>query len=219
MLRRPESGFTYLTVLFVVAFMGLGLAMTGEVWRTTVLRGREAELLWIGNQYRVAIERYYKRGDLRYPRTLDDLLKDPRDPGTRRYLRKRYADPVTGSEEWGLVKAPDGGIMGVYSRSAEKPFKAAGFRMEDKSFEQAAAYSDWKFAYQPGVPGASQPVPQAGTASQPGLPEAARGILDATQALRASMPAEPALPPPPPSYMGGAPPPPEQNGPLNLRHE
>jgi type II secretory pathway pseudopilin PulG len=161
MTRPAESGFTYLTVLFVVAFMGLGLAMTGEVWRTTALRGREADLLWVGNQYRIAIERYTKRGDMRYPRSLDDLLKDPRDPGVRRYLRKRYADPLTGSEEWGLVKAPDGGIMGVYSLSGDKPFKTAAFRAEDKSFEQAAAYSDWKFVYQPGAPGASQPVPQA----------------------------------------------------------
>ena len=50
-----QAGFTYLTVLFVVAFMGIGLAVTGEVWRTTVLRAREAELLWVGNQYRLAI--------------------------------------------------------------------------------------------------------------------------------------------------------------------
>jgi type II secretory pathway pseudopilin PulG len=149
-MRRPardESGFTYLAVLFAVAFMGVGLAMTGQVWRTTVMREREAELLWVGGQYRLAIERYYKRGAAQYPRSLDDLLKDPRDPGTRRYLRRRYSDPITGSHEWGLVKGPDGGIMGVYSRSGEKPLKTAGFRMENKAFEDAAAYSDWKFLY------------------------------------------------------------------------
>jgi hypothetical protein len=31
-------------VLFIVALMGLGLAITGEVWRTAVMREREAEL-------------------------------------------------------------------------------------------------------------------------------------------------------------------------------
>lgn len=158
--RPGQHGFTYLTVLFVVAFMGLGLAMTGEVYRTTVLRQREAELLWVGNQYRVAIEGYYKHGAMRYPRTLDDLLKDPRDPATRRYLRKRYPDPITGSDEWGIVKAPDGGIMGVYSLSGAQPLKTAGFRIADKALEQAGAYSDWKFVYTPGAPGASLPVPQ-----------------------------------------------------------
>jgi type II secretory pathway pseudopilin PulG len=202
---RRESGFTYLTVLFVVAFMGLGLAKAGEVWRTTVLREREAELLWVGNQYRLAIERYYKRGAMQYPRTLDDLLKDPRDPGTRRYLRKRYADPMTGSDEWGLVKGPDGGIMGVYSRSGDRPFKAAGFGIENQAFGQAAAYSDWRFVYAPGVPGASQPVPQP---AKPPVPVAARE----------PMPAQPA-PPPPPSYTPGPPAPTEPGGPLELRHD
>jgi type II secretory pathway pseudopilin PulG len=220
--RAPrQSGFTYLTVLLVVAFMGLGLAKAGQVYRTTVLRDREAELLWVGGQYRRAIEGYYKNRDARYPRTLDDLLKDSREPSTRRYLRKRYPDPITGSEEWGLVPAPDGGIMGVYSRSVEQPFKVAGFTVANQAFEQAATYADWKFVYMPGEPGAALPVPQADTPLQPGLPEAARGILDATQGLRASMPPDAAPPPPPPAsaYTPGAPPPRETDGPLDLRHE
>ena len=149
--QRAQSGFTYLTVLLVVAFMGIGLAKAGQVYRTTVLRDREAELLWIGRQYRLAIEGYYKNRDMRYPRTLEDLLKDPREPSVRRYLRKRYPDPITGSDEWGLVKAPDGGIMGVYSRSAEQPVKVAGFMLADR-FEGAATYADWKFVYTPGDP-------------------------------------------------------------------
>ena len=156
-----QSGFTYLTVLFVVAFMGLGMAMAGKVYRTTVLREREAQLLWVGNQYRLAIEAYAKRGGGLYPRSLDDLLKDPRDPGVRRYLRSRYPDPVTGSDEWGIVKAADGGIMGVYSVSEAAPLKTAGFRALDAAFEDAARYSDWKFVYQPGAPGAALPVPQS----------------------------------------------------------
>lgn len=164
---RPQSGFTYLTVLFVVAFMGLGLAKAGQVYRTTVLRDREAELLWVGKQYRLAIEGYYKNRDMRYPGTLEDLLKDPREPSVRRYLRKRYPDPITGSEEWGLVKAPDGGIMGVYSLSQEQPVKVAGFTFADQAFEGAATYADWKFVYTPGDPGASLPVPAAGPPASP----------------------------------------------------
>src|SRR5690348_7463985 len=92
MTRRRQSGFTYLTVLFMVAFMGLGMAMAGKVYRTAVLREREVELLWRGNQYRLAIEAYTKRGGGLYPRSLDDLLRDPRDPSVRRYLRRRYPD-------------------------------------------------------------------------------------------------------------------------------
>jgi len=65
-----EAGFTYLTVLFAVAFMGLGLALAGEVWQTALARDREIELLYAGNQYRRAIERYYVSGPRQFPGTL-----------------------------------------------------------------------------------------------------------------------------------------------------
>jgi len=152
------SGFTYLTILFVVAIMGAGLALVGEVWHTAAVREREAELLYVGNQYRKAIERYYLSGPRQYPRTRDDLLKDPRKPGTERYLRRLYPDPLTGKDEWGIVKAPDGGIMGVYSLSEERPLKASNFRPRDKEFEGTARYSDWKFVYVPSSPPA-RPAP------------------------------------------------------------
>jgi hypothetical protein len=109
-----------------------------------------------------------------YPRTLDELLKDPRSPATRRHLRRLYPDPITRSSEWGIIKAPDGGIMGVHSRSEEAP----------QDFAAATKYSDWKFFYAPKPagqqqqqkPGAVPPgaapmpgaVPMPGVAPQPG---------------------------------------------------
>ncbi len=161
-----EAGFTYLTVLFVVAFMGLGLALAGEVWQTALARDREMEVLYAGNQYRRAIERYYVSGPRQFPRTLEDLLKDPRKPGTERYLRKLYFDPLTGKSEWGLVKAPDGGIMGVYSVSEDSPKKVAGFAFANREFEGAAKYSDWKFVYNPATQ--QVPIPQQQPAPNPG---------------------------------------------------
>jgi type II secretory pathway pseudopilin PulG len=144
-----SRGFTYLTILFMVALMGVGLALTGQVWHTAALREREAELLQVGNEYRKAIERYYLSGQRQYPRTLAELLKDPRQPGTVRYLRKLYPDPVSGKDEWGLVKAPDGGIAGVHSTSEAMPLKSGGFAVRDKEFEGKTKYSDWKFIYSP----------------------------------------------------------------------
>ena len=165
-----QSGFTYLTILFVIAFMGLGLALTGEVWHTALMRDREAQLLYAGNQYRRAIERYYLSGPRQFPRSLEDLLKDPRKPGTERYLRKLYFDPLSGKSEWGLVKAPDGGIMGVYSPSEDRPMKVAGFSFANKDFEGAAKYSDWKFLYNPqGQQLPIQPSQQSG-ATLPQVP-------------------------------------------------
>ena len=166
---RGSRGFTYLTVLFIVAFMGVGLAVIGEVWHTAALREKEAELLFVGNQYRRAIERYYLSGPRQYPRTLSDLLKDPRKPATERYLRQIYPDPITGKDEWGIVKAPDGGIMGIHSPSEDKPLKSASFRTRDKEFEGAAKYSDWKFVSTPPVQPAPKPAPKP-----PAKPPAAR---------------------------------------------
>ena len=147
-----------MTILFIVAIMGAGLALVGEVWHTVAMREKEAELLHIGNQYRRAIERYYLSGPRQYPRTLEDLLRDQRKPGIERYLRQLYPDPITGSREWGFVKAPDGGIMGVHSRSEEKPLKVARFRPTQQGFEGAEKYSDWKFVFSPAAqPAAPKP--------------------------------------------------------------
>jgi type II secretory pathway pseudopilin PulG len=148
MVSAAQRGFTYLTVLFIVAILGAGLALTGEVWETAAKREKEAELLFVGDQYRKAIERYFLSGPQRqYPRTLEDLLKDPRVPGTARYLRKLYPDPLTGKTEWGLVKGGDGGIAGVHSLSTERPLKIAGFRLRDADLEGARSYADWKFSH------------------------------------------------------------------------
>jgi len=153
---RRHGGFTYLTILFVIAIMGVGLALAGEVWHTAAMREREAALLWTGEQYRRAIERYYLGGPRQYPRELADLLRDARKAGVQRYLRRLYPDPITNSDDWGIVKAPDGGVMGVYSRSESEPIKEAGFRPAQAAFEGAKKYSDWKFTFVP--PAAAQPT-------------------------------------------------------------
>jgi type II secretory pathway pseudopilin PulG len=162
MVRRAQRGFTYLGVLFTVAILGGGLALTGEVWDTQAKREKEVELLFVGHQYRKAIERYYLSGpQRRYPPALEDLLKDPRRPGAERYLRKLYPDPITGKNEWGLIKAPDGGIWGVYSVSTEKPIKVAGFKLQDAGFERAQTYADWKFIHSSTAPQAPAAKPAA----------------------------------------------------------
>jgi type II secretory pathway pseudopilin PulG len=163
MRRQRMSGFTYLAALFVVALMGAGLALMSELWHTASLREKEAELLYVGHQYRRAIERYYLTGPQRqYPRTLQDLLKDPRTPTVQRYLRRLYPDPVTGTSEWILVKGPDGGIMGVHSASEERPFKIANFKLRDRELEGATKYADWKFVYTPPLQAKPKPAAPAG---------------------------------------------------------
>lgn len=144
-----ERGFALLWLLFVVAALGVGLAAMGNVWHTVAVREKEKQLLFVGDQYRQAIQGFYSvsvNGQQRYPKTVQEMLEDPRFPNTVRYLRRPYADPITGSDKWGLVKAPDGGITGVYSLSDGSPFKTANFPLADKAFDGKTHYSDWVFS-------------------------------------------------------------------------
>ena len=153
-----QGGFTYLVLLAVIAASGAALAAMGELASHAQQREKEAELLFVGDQYRDAMRAYYERspgGAKRYPQNLEDMLQDARLPVVQRYLRRVYRDPITGKANWGLVQAPDGGIMGVYSLSEDAPLKTGSFPTADAAFEDPAVtkYSDWKFAYSPpGLP-------------------------------------------------------------------
>ena len=144
------SGFTYIGLLIFIALMGIGLALVGQVWHTAMQREKEKELLFVGDQFRTAIIKYYEGspgGVKKFPTSLEELLDDRRYPATKRHLRKVYRDPMTGEARWGLVESPTGGIMGVYSLSKSAPRKIAGFRDRDEAFTDATSYADWKFGY------------------------------------------------------------------------
>jgi type II secretory pathway pseudopilin PulG len=152
MRSSKEAGFTYLAVLFLVFMLGIVLAAMGTIWSTSQKRERERNLLFVGHQFRKAIGDYYQHtpGTVkRYPNSFGDLLKDNRQLATTRYLRRIYLDPMTSQSTWGIVRAPDGGIMGVYSLSAESTMKQSGFTQEDSGFENAKNYQGWRFSYEP----------------------------------------------------------------------
>jgi len=171
--RRHAAGFTYLGLLLLVAVMGIALTVVSQVWQTTQQRDKEDELLCVGDQMRRALTAYAASaaGGQRYPQRLEDLLKDPRFPVPRRYLRKIYADPITGRAEWGLVKGPGDVIMGVYSLSEEEPLKKSEFSLADRAFEGKTKYSEWVFVPRSSVRRAVLPpggAPQVAPQPQPG---------------------------------------------------
>lgn len=150
------SGFTLIGVLILCAFMGAGLLAYGELASNAAQREKERELLFVGNQFREAIGAYYERTPgavKRFPARLSDLLEDRRHPVPQRHLRRIYADPMTGNAQWGLIEAPEGGIMGVYSLSEAQPIKTGAFAARDRMFAEASRYADWQFAYTPLYPG------------------------------------------------------------------
>lgn len=146
---RRQGGFVYIALLIGLAIIGVGLGATSEVWTFTRQREKEQELLFIGNQFRQAITRFYLQSPpaaRRFPLTLDELLEDARTPDKpQRFLRQLYTDPMTNSTQWGEVRLPSGQLVGVYSQSEDTPVKVYGFAMRDKNLLEKERYSEWVF--------------------------------------------------------------------------
>lgn len=148
---RRQAGVAYLALLILLAAMSAASATFATIWHTNMQREKEKELQHIGLQFRRAIMQYYESslGEKKYPQRLEDLLSDRRFMGERRYLRRIYRDPMTQKTTWGLVPAPGGGFMGVYSLSNEQTLKKDGFPVMLKDFGNKNNYSEWKFVYAP----------------------------------------------------------------------
>ncbi len=103
-MSRLENGFVYLWALFSVALSGVIMAGAAQVWQAKSQRDKETELLFIGEQFRKAIMSYHNTGTKQYPEKLEDLLQDSRAINVQRHIRKIYLDPITNSEDWGLIE-------------------------------------------------------------------------------------------------------------------
>ncbi|PXW88949.1 type II secretory pathway pseudopilin PulG [Nitrosomonas sp. Nm84] len=125
---RLEHGFVYLWALFSVVLAGIVMAGTGQMWQTKSQREKEAELMFIGEEFRKAIMSYHNSGTKQYPESLEDLLKDDRSPNVKRHLRKIYVDPITNTTEWGLVAEPppNTGSTAANKGSAQNQSSAQG---------------------------------------------------------------------------------------------
>ena len=145
-----QKGVALMGILVAVTILGLMSGIAGMTWTTKVQRAKEKELLWRGNQYRQAIESYYRTDhagvSAKLPASLDVLVRDPRFVSPKRHIRKLYPDPITG-EDWVLIKGPAGQVTGVRSSSTAEPFKKEGFDKENEKFSGKESYSEWEFIF------------------------------------------------------------------------
>lgn len=142
-----QRGFTYLGLMFVVGVLALTATMASSVWSTLQQRADERDLAFVGRQFQHAIERFRQRqfdGVARYPASLEELLRDARGLQVERHLRRIYLDPMTGRAQWGLLRLPDGGVIGVHSLSGRSPMPAT-LLAANLGFEHAQSYRDWRF--------------------------------------------------------------------------
>ena len=157
--RISARGLVLLAMVIFIALTSLGIALAAEVWGKARQRERETELLFVGEQYRRAIESYWRAtpgAAKKLPPSLENLLTDDRFPVPVRHLRRLYTDPITGGELT-LVREQSL-IAGVFSPSKDAPMKVGNFPIRYSQFEGAPSYEQWRFVFLP--PRRGTPVPK-----------------------------------------------------------
>ncbi|WP_311767721.1 type II secretion system protein [Burkholderia sp. Bp8963] len=152
-----QRGLVLLALLIALMLMSIALSGALDVWALQRRREQEKQLLFVGDQYRRAIVRYYQLGRA-YPQTVDDLLEDTRTPKPLHHLRRAYPDPLTGRNDWSFLWRGDR-FYGIYSSSDLASVKRAGFPQRYSDFEGEETYRKWKFLYL--APGLSLPASDA----------------------------------------------------------
>jgi type II secretory pathway pseudopilin PulG len=178
---RDPSGFTYVALLAAIVIIGISMGAAGKYWSFVMHRELEEELLFRGEQYRLAIERYYVANCGKtnmpcqasvLPQSIDDLLSDGRFPQAMRHLRRKYQDPMT-RKDFEVIRDLTKGnrISGVFSSSDKEPVKKTGFPEQYQAFENKKSYKEWTFVYAvKQVSGPAGAVP-----TRPGIPPAQTG--------------------------------------------
>lgn len=91
--QSGENGYVLLSLLLMMAVMGIVAATMVTSLKFDIQRDREEEMIHRGVQYSRAIRAYYKKFG-RYPASIESL----ENTNQMRFLRKRYKDPITGKD-------------------------------------------------------------------------------------------------------------------------
>jgi hypothetical protein len=200
--REREGGFALLLVFCMAAVIGITLYMELPRVAFDVQRQKEQLLMERGQQYQIAIRRYMQRGlkaganqmmGPPWPSKIEDL----ENTNGRRFLRKRYLDPMTGADEWRIIHINNGvltdSVNNKQQQKNQQPSVPGGIS-EFASMGQAPA----------GPTGASalmsrrRPSDSAGAGSS-------GGSGDPNAPVNPGDPGNAAAPPPGPVLPGGSP--------------
>jgi hypothetical protein len=103
---KQERGFALLMVFLMAAIISIMLYRQLPRVAFESQRDKEELLIERGEQYKRGIQLYfiaYKK----YPTKMEDL----EDTNHKRYLRRRYIDPMTGKDEWRLIHVNGAGLL------------------------------------------------------------------------------------------------------------
>jgi type II secretory pathway pseudopilin PulG len=105
-MKNRQSGFALLLIFAMAATIALLLYMAMPRVAFEAQRNREELLIERGEQYKRAIQLYFRKLKT-YPPSIEAL----ENTNNVRFLRRRYADPLTGKDEWRLIHIGPGGIL------------------------------------------------------------------------------------------------------------
>jgi hypothetical protein len=105
--RRPDAGFSLAALIFFAAAASIFIAAAVPSYQMQAKRAQEEELIFRGQEYARAIQKFQRRYGV-YPPSIDQLLST----NGLRFLRKQYVDPITGKEFRLLTINPDGSVTG-----------------------------------------------------------------------------------------------------------
>ena len=94
-----EQGFMLVGLVVAIFFILLVLSVAAPKVAQGLRRDREVEAVHRANQYVRAIRLYYRKTGT-YPASMEALEKT----NNIRFLRQRYVDPITGKDDWRLIK-------------------------------------------------------------------------------------------------------------------
>ena len=150
-----QRGYILVVTMFMAFMVAVLMIALTRWWQAEARREKERELLWVGSQFRSALASYAvatPAGASPRPETLTELLRDERGGTVRRHMRRMYVDPMTASDAWGTVRAEDGTVLAVHSRSEGRPLTANGSSPRFHRFEGTTRYSEWQFGVFPVPP-------------------------------------------------------------------
>ena len=96
---REQKGYVLIALLFMIAVIMIVMAAAAPAIGTSIKRDREEELMRRGKQYQRAIQLFYRKFG-RFPGSLEEL----KNTNNVRFLRHKYVDPITGKDEWRLIR-------------------------------------------------------------------------------------------------------------------
>ena len=95
--RGDQAGYILLGITIWLVILGIFMWAALPLWQNLMQREREQELIWRGNQFVQAIERYQRKYTGAYPPNLEILVQ-------QKFLRKLYKDPMTKDGEWRILR-------------------------------------------------------------------------------------------------------------------